>query len=119
MGSNGGDVEIDETIYGRAATHPKGRKEKVNGKANVRITNSAHKNVVLFLAERGGNVRSYHIEGSTIGQVIPIVTANVSKEAAVMTDKAQLYKTRLGDSPATTAWTTAKAKMCATRRAAS
>jgi transposase-like protein len=92
MGGEGGVVEIDETIYGRAATHPKGRRKK-----NAKITNSAHKNVILSLVERGGNVRSFHIEGSTVGQVIPIVTANVSKEAAVMTDKAQLYKYRLGD----------------------
>jgi transposase-like protein len=92
MGNDGGVVEIDETIYGRAATHPKGRRKK-----NAKITNSAHKNVILSLVQRGGGVRSYHIEGSTVGQVIPIVTANVSQEAAVMTDKAQLYKYRLGD----------------------
>jgi transposase-like protein len=97
MGSDGGVVEIDETIYGRAASHPKGRKEKVKGKTNVRITNSAHKNVILTLVERGGSVRSFHIEGSTVGQVIPIVLGNVAKEAAVMTDKAQLYSRRLGD----------------------
>jgi transposase-like protein len=96
MGSDGGVVEIDETIYGRAATHPKGRKEKTT-RAEVRITKSAHKNVILSLVQRGGGVRSYHIEGSTVGQVILIVTANVAKEAAVMTDKAQLDKRRLGD----------------------
>jgi transposase-like protein len=92
MGSAGGVVEIDETIYGRAATHPKGRRRK-----DRKITNSAHKNVILSLVERGGSVRSYHVEGSTVAQVIPIVTANVAKEAAVMTDKAQLYKYRLGE----------------------
>src|SRR4029079_3013232 len=48
MGGEGGIVEIDETIYGRASTHPKGRKPA--GK------NSAHKNVVLSLVERGGTV---------------------------------------------------------------
>jgi hypothetical protein len=47
--------------------------------------------------ERGGQVRSYHVAGSTVGEVIPIVRANVSREAAVMTDSAQLYKYRLGD----------------------
>lgn len=96
MGSDGGIVEIDETIYGRAATHPKGRRIKSTPSKN-RITNSAHKNVVLSLVERGGKVRSYHIEGSTVQQVIPIVTENVSHEAQVMTDKAQLYAYRLGD----------------------
>jgi transposase-like protein len=92
MGGDGGIVEIDETIYGRAATHPKGRR-----RPNAKITNSAHKNVVLALVERGGKVRSYHIEGSTVQQVLPIVTENVSHEAQVMTDKAQLYAHRLGD----------------------
>ena len=92
MGGGGGVVEIDETIYGRAATHPKGRK-----RPDASIRNSAHKNVVLSLVERGGKVRSYHIEGSTVSQVIPVVRDNVSHEAQVMTDKAQLYRYRLGD----------------------
>ncbi len=93
MGGGGsGVVEIDETIYGRAATHPKGRK-----RGDARITNSAHKNVILSLVQRGGTVRSYHVAGSTVAEVIPIVEANVSREAAVMTDSAQLYKYRLGD----------------------
>ena len=94
MGGAGGSgiVEIDETIYGRASTHPKGRK-----RPDKRIVNSAHKNVILSLVERGGNVRSYHVEGSTVNEVIPVVNANVAKEAAVMTDSAQLYKYRLGD----------------------
>jgi transposase-like protein len=43
MGGNGGGVvEIDETIYGRAATHPKGRR-----RYNPKITNAAHKNVIM------------------------------------------------------------------------
>jgi hypothetical protein len=92
MGGAGGVVEIDETIYGRAATHPKGR-----GPFGAKLSNSAHKNVVLSLVERGGQVRSYHVEGSTVSQVIPIVRANVSREAQVMTDAAQLYKRRLGE----------------------
>ena len=66
MGGTGGVVEIDETIYGRAATHPKGR-----GPFGTKLTNSAHKNVILSLVERGGEVRSYHVQGSTVAQVIP------------------------------------------------
>lgn len=96
MGSAGGVVEVDETIFGRASTHPKGRRRKATSRTN-RITNSAHRNVILSLVERNGEVRSYHIEGSTVEQVIPIVTANISHEAQVMTDSAQLYKYRLGD----------------------
>ena len=90
MGGDGGVVEIDETIYGRAATHPKGRKP-----LGRKVTNSAHKNVILSLVERGGEVRSFHVSGATVSEVIPKVTANVSKEAKVMTDKAQLYRDNL------------------------
>jgi hypothetical protein len=93
MGSDGGVVEIDETIYGRAATHPKGRKRPVNRKHS----NAAHKNVVLSLVERGGKVRSFHVAGSTVSEVIPIVQENVSREAQVMTDSAALYRRRLRD----------------------
>jgi transposase-like protein len=95
LGGGGGVVEVDETIYGRAATHPKGRRPKQTTATN-RITNSAHKNVVLSLVERGGQVRSYHVEGSTVSQVIPIVNENVSREAQMMTDAAMLYRHRLG-----------------------
>lgn len=91
MGGEGSTVEVDETIYGRASTHPKGRRP-----LGRKITNSAHKNVILSLVERSGEVRSYHVAGSTVSEVIPIVNKNVKHESAVMTDKAQLYKFQLG-----------------------
>jgi transposase-like protein len=91
IGGEGGIVEIDETIYGRADTHPKGRRPK----SRKVINNSAHKNVILSLVERGGGVRSYHVAGSTVSEVIPIVNANVRKETFVMTDSAMLYKRQL------------------------
>lgn len=94
MGGDGEVVEVDETIYGRAATHPKGR---IDNPRKHGITNSAHKNVILSLVQRGGGVRSFHVKGSTIDEVIPVVNKNVAKETAMMTDKAQLYKKQLKD----------------------
>jgi len=61
MGGESSTVEVDETIYGRASTHPKGRRP-----LGRKVTNSAHKNVILSLVERGGTVRSYHVAGSTV-----------------------------------------------------
>ena len=90
MGGDGSVVEVDETIYGRADTHPKGRK-----RPNKSIRNSAHKNVILSLVERGGSVRSYHVSGSTVAEVVPVVKENVARETAIMTDKAQLYRDHL------------------------
>lgn len=96
MGGAGEIVEVDETIYGRASTHPKGRVPK--GQSHkLGITNAAHKNVILSLVQRNGEVRSYHVAGSTVNEVIPIVQKNVSKETAMMTDKANLYRDRLQD----------------------
>jgi transposase-like protein len=89
MGGGGGIVEVDETVYGRTATHPKGRQR--------RFAKAMHKNVIVALVERGGSVRSYHVAGSTTNEVIPIVNANVAKEAQMMTDASQLYKYQLGD----------------------
>ena len=86
MGGAGEVVEVDETVYGRASTYPKGR---------AKFTSSKHKNVILSLVERGGEVRSYHVTGATVAEVIPIVERNVHNETAIMTDAAQLYKKRL------------------------
>jgi hypothetical protein len=91
MGGEGEIVEVDETIYGRADTHPKGRRKDPKRK----ITNSAHKNVIVSLVQRNGGVRSYHVAGSTVSEVIPIVNANIRKETDLMTDSAQLYKFQL------------------------
>jgi transposase-like protein len=88
MGGEGGIVEVDETVYGRATTHPKGR---------TRFPTSQHKNIVLALVERGGEVRSWHVSGATVAEIIPIVKANVAKEMAIMTDASWVYKKRLKD----------------------
>ena len=90
MGGAGGIVEVDETIIGKRETAPKGRAFK----GNI-AKGSAHRNVVLSLVERGGEVRSYHVAGGTVAEVIPVVNANVKRETAIMTDKAQLYKFQL------------------------
>ncbi|WP_439542841.1 IS1595 family transposase [Hyphomicrobium sp.] len=90
MSGDGGVVEVDETIYGRTSTHPKGRAQ---GRG---FYNAIHKNVVLSLVERNGEVRSFHVVGSTISQVIPLVNENIAKEAIVMTDGAPIYANRLG-----------------------
>jgi transposase-like protein len=89
MGGEGEVVEADETIFGRASTHPKG---PARGKG---FKNSQHKNVILSLVERDGEVRSYHVAGSTVNEVMPIVNENVAKETAMMTDKAALYRRQL------------------------
>jgi hypothetical protein len=47
---------------------------------------------VFTLVERGGPARSFHIEGTTLGVMLPIIRANLNRESAVMTDAASWYK---------------------------
>jgi transposase-like protein len=83
MGGAGSVVEADETFIGRKENSTKRR-------------GHGHKNAVLSLVERGGHVRSFHVDGTSTADIIPIVKANVAKETAMMTDEGGHYFT-LGD----------------------
>jgi transposase-like protein len=87
MGGAGNVVEIDETLIGKTADAPKGRR-----KPNKRVRGSVNKNIVLSLVERGGEVRSFHVEGHAAADLVPIINANVAREAQVMTDEASWYR---------------------------
>jgi transposase-like protein len=81
LGGGGKTVEIDETFYGFLEGQPKtGRRAWSN------------KNVVLTLVERGGSARSFHIDGTRAGDIMPIIKENLSREAKVMTDEMYTYK---------------------------
>jgi hypothetical protein len=42
--------------------------------------------------ERGGSARSWHVDGTTAGQLIPIMRANIQRETKLMTDQASWYR---------------------------
>lgn len=90
MGSGGGIVEIDETLQGFPAGRPQ---KKLSGRDRK---SWSHHNNVLTLVERGGTARSFHVSGTTIAEIMPIIDANLSREARVVTDSAQWYK-RMND----------------------
>jgi transposase-like protein len=79
-GSGGGAVEVDETFIGRVKGMPKGKAAW------------AHKNVVVTLVERGGSARSFHVDGVRAGDILPIIRANISQNARLMTDEMYTYK---------------------------
>jgi transposase-like protein len=83
MGGAGSIVEIDETFIGRKPDMPIRR-------------GTNHKHVVLALVERGGSVRSFHVDGVKKDDVLPIIRANLSRETHVTTDEAKRYA-QLGD----------------------
>lgn len=86
MGGDGKIVEVDETYIGRLAGVP------VNPKGGA-----AHKNTVFTLVQRGGEARSFHVDGATVARVMPIVNANIAKETDMMSDEARIYPRALSE----------------------
>lgn len=80
--SGSGVVEVDETFFGRKKGMPKRR-------------GTGHKHAILSLVERGGDVRSVHVPDIKTSTVVPIVNANVAREARVFTDDALQYENQL------------------------
>ncbi|HEY8006849.1 MAG TPA: IS1595 family transposase [Methylocella sp.] len=83
LGGGGKTVEVDETYIGRLQGQVKDAKSR----------GGAHKNIVLTLVERGGAARSFHVDSTSIADVVPIVKANVARETAMMTDTASEFRT--------------------------
>ena len=82
MGGAGKTVEIDETIIG----FQDGANSKTHRHAGQ------FRNVVLTLVERGGSARSFHIDGTTLATLMPIIRMNINRESALNTDQASWYK---------------------------
>lgn len=85
FGANGGVVEVDETYIGHDKTiKPKGEK---------RGRGYHHKNKVLSLVDRNtGQVRSFVVDDVKATTLVPIIRANLAKEARLMTDENYSYK---------------------------
>ena len=75
LGGKGKVVEADETYIGRKP----GRRVRPG---------PSHKHVVLSPVERGGKARSFHISGTKLDVVMPIVKRNIDKESRLATDEA-------------------------------
>jgi transposase-like protein len=80
MGGPGKIVEADETWIGKLKDVPA-----------LRMSH-AHRNTVVTLVERGGSARSFHVEGTRVADIAPILRENVRRESRLMTDEANHYK---------------------------
>jgi hypothetical protein len=78
LGGNG-PVEADETFIG---TKPGSQKRRGYG----------HKNAVLSLVERDGEIRSFHVPSVTAKTLKPYLQDNILPEAHLMTDDAGQYR---------------------------
>lgn len=80
LGGSGKTVEADETFIGRKP----GRKVRQG---------TAHKHAVVSLVERGGRVRSFHVDRVNAQTVREILVRQVDRKSDLMTDEARYYKT--------------------------
>lgn len=90
LGRGGGIVEADETYQGRRSTP---RDVTTSGRPFIKKgkKGTPAKRAIVALVERGGNVRSFHVENADKATVNQIVAANLSREAHLMTDESRLY----------------------------
>lgn len=79
----GGIVEVDETFIGHDYT--------VKPKHDKKGRGYAHKFKVLTLVERGGRARSMVVDDLRAKTLVPILKAQIDREAKIMTDEAGQY----------------------------
>ena len=89
FGSGGGSVEIDETYYGKKNIRPT---KRTDGKPFTSSGKGAHKIAIVSMVERGGKVRSFHVDRADKATVAQIVVKNIAKETKLHTDESRLYK---------------------------
>jgi transposase-like protein len=90
MGGAGSVVEADETYFGKTHIQPTTRTDGTPFKRKTRRGPSG-KRAVVALVERGGSVRSFHVEHATKANVATIVATNVRRETVLNTDESRLY----------------------------
>lgn len=92
LGGGGKIVEVDETYYGpKSGPMPEtttAGKPFSKGKGGAK---RAHKRAIVSLVERGGNVRSFHVDKANKETVSLIVMENVHRESRMFTDESRLY----------------------------
>ena len=84
FGADGGVVEVDETFIGHDKTIKPKHSKKGRG--------YAHKHKVLTLVDRStGRAKSMVVDNLRAKTLVPILKANISKEATIYTDEAGQY----------------------------
>jgi hypothetical protein len=83
IGGEGKIVEADETYFGD--------KDRVTHRTKRGKSGHGSKRSVVALVERGGEVRTFHVERATAEIVRDVMVRNVSRKSALLTDESRLY----------------------------
>ncbi|WP_305097394.1 IS1595 family transposase [Croceibacterium aestuarii] len=90
LGGYGTTIEADETYVGGKT---KNRNAKQQRRFDKRRSHVADKQPVVSLVERGGKVRSFHIERATAETLRTVLVTNADRGSWLMTDDHSGYKT--------------------------
>jgi transposase-like protein len=89
LGGSGKTVEADETYFGRSE-NPRPSKAR-KGRPPLKRKRDWDKRPVIALVERGGSVRTFHVETANEQNVMTIVADNIDRETFLYTDESRLY----------------------------
>lgn len=93
IGGEGKTVEADETYIGKKDDQSPSPQRK--GRPYLKRKPGNIKRTVVALVERGGSVRSFHVEHATVESVQNILFTNADRKSVLYTDESKLY-TKLG-----------------------
>lgn len=83
IGGEGKVVEADETYFGD--------KENITKRTKRGKSGHGSKRSIVALVERGGQVRTFHVERATKANVREVLVRNVSRASVLHTDESNLY----------------------------
>lgn len=88
LGQGGGTVEADATYIGNSGRSKAGKAARAAG---VQYGGD-HKEKVVAVVERGGQVRSFHVQNVDGPTLKNVLVNNIAKEAKLMTDELRMYR---------------------------
>ena len=91
LGGQGTVVEMDETYFGKPASPRERKTPRRDPVTKGGRSGPGKKRAIVALVERGGGVRSFHVENADKATVNKIVGENISREALLHTDESRLY----------------------------
>ncbi len=94
LGGKDKAVEADETYYGNKVSLKKKRAAKLAGTGKGTkggFGGVSNKYIVVSLVERGGDVRSFHVDKANKTSIREILVRNVDRKSNLMTDESRLY----------------------------
>lgn len=89
LGGNDKTIEADETYIGNKVGLKKKRDLKRQGVKGWGGSNNKY--TVVSLVERGGSIRSFHIDKANKAKIREILVRNVSRKSRLVTDESNLY----------------------------